>query len=687
MQQLKSLSDIFEKTIFRIPDYQRGYAWGEKQLVEFWEDLLTLNDDRMHYTGVISLKKVEDEIWSKWNDEEWLISRRKFIPYFVVDGQQRLTTSVIFIQALIDLVKSMPANKDKENDDIFLGTYSLKEIIERYIVVCQPPLNIVKSYKFGYEKDNPSFEFLRHKVFNEPSSGTIQETFYTLNLENAKIFFTTNLNEYIQNRSRNVIEDIFVKLTQRFMFNVYEIDKHFDEFVAFETMNNRGKRLSDLELLKNRLIYLTTLYRKSEVKDNEKIKVRDNINLAWKEVYHQLGKNKKNPLNDDDFLKAHWIMYFKYSRQKGSDYIHFLLDEQFNPKTVLEKVTVNNTTIQEVTEVLDDDDLEVLETIRPSTVAKLNIKEITKYVFSLKDSAKFWHFTHFPFSPEISQLESIWLDKLNRIGISYFRPLVLSSFVNKNCTKEQRVELFKAIERFIFLAFRMNKTSASWASSDYYRAAKSLYWNENSIADIIEWLKNDLKWLFDEDTKYFQYGGFYELINKKFTSDGVGFYGWNAIRYFLYEYEESIIPHRRSQKINWSDFRNEGDLISIEHIQPQSDNNEYWMRMFKPISKKQREYCKGSLGNLLSLSMSINSSLQNDSFPDKKKIKQNERGKIIRNGYENGSYSEQEVAAFEKWDYETIKLRGLKLIEFMERRWDIQFESEIDKIKLLHLDV
>ena len=46
------------------------------------------------------------------------------------------------------------------------------------------------------------------------------------------------------------------------MFNVYEISDDFDVFVAFETMNNGGKRLSNLELLKNRLIYLTTLYGK-----------------------------------------------------------------------------------------------------------------------------------------------------------------------------------------------------------------------------------------------------------------------------------------------------------------------------------------------------------------------------------------------------------------------------------------
>ena len=60
-----------------------------------------------------------------------------------------------------------------------------------------------------------------------------------------------------------------------------------------------------------------------------KTKLRQGINDTWKEIYYQLGRNKSHPLSDDDFLKAHWIMYFKYSRQKGNDYIRDLLEVSF----------------------------------------------------------------------------------------------------------------------------------------------------------------------------------------------------------------------------------------------------------------------------------------------------------------------------------------------------------------------
>lgn len=280
------------------------------------------------------MKIVPNKTWDNWNDERWLIEDRGIKPFHIVDGQQRLTTFVIFIQAISELLKKLPENKNKKDNEIYLGSFSLKDIKEEYLVIERPPSFIMRTYKFGYEVDNPSFKFLRHRVYNEPDSGTIQETFYTLNLENAKKFFSENLINYYNEYGLNDIENLFKKLTQNLMFNVYEISDDFDVFVAFETMNNRGKKLSNLELLKNRLIYLTTLYDTNELQSDERTSLRETINDSWKEVYFQLGRNKKKPLNDDDFLVAHWIMYFQYTREKGDDYIRFLLEQKFTPKNI-----------------------------------------------------------------------------------------------------------------------------------------------------------------------------------------------------------------------------------------------------------------------------------------------------------------------------------------------------------------
>ena len=59
MAELRSLTEIFNNTLFRIPDYQRGYAWGETQILDFWNDLVNLVDKHNHYTGMLSLKEID----------------------------------------------------------------------------------------------------------------------------------------------------------------------------------------------------------------------------------------------------------------------------------------------------------------------------------------------------------------------------------------------------------------------------------------------------------------------------------------------------------------------------------------------------------------------------------------------------------------------------------------------------
>jgi uncharacterized protein with ParB-like and HNH nuclease domain len=57
--QLQSISKIFTEKIFRIPDYQRGYAWTNKQLKDFWADILLLEEGKNHYVGVLTLEGVQ----------------------------------------------------------------------------------------------------------------------------------------------------------------------------------------------------------------------------------------------------------------------------------------------------------------------------------------------------------------------------------------------------------------------------------------------------------------------------------------------------------------------------------------------------------------------------------------------------------------------------------------------------
>ena len=685
MQQLTNIDTIFKKKLFRIPDYQRGYAWQRKQLTDFWEDINTLEDGKNHYTGVLSLEEAPKSKWSTWEEDSWIIENKGYTPYFIVDGQQRLATCIILIQALIEEALVLPQNKLPNKEDFELCDTKISDIRKDFIFIHRSN-SILRSYIFGYEKDNPSYEFLKTKIFNEASSSNqYQETLYTQNLENAKKFFRDNFRALNEQDRPQMLESIYKIVTRNLLFNEYVIQSDVDVFVAFETMNNRGKKLSDLELLKNRLIYLTTLYRKD---DREKAELRKRINDSWKDIYYQLGRNKLNPLNDDDFLKAHWIMYFKYSRKTGNDYIHFLLDDQFSPKKVLKQIPLT-IDIQDATEVRDisDDDLNDEEDTqnelqKPATRSALSIKEVSDYAKSIQDSSSQWFKTFNPWGTDCTMEEKNWLDCLNRIGIGYFRPLVMSAFTSNKVTAEGRIKLFKAIERFIFIAFRLSQTRGNYRSSEFYNLSRDLYYGKADIDAIVNSLNERLAFTFNEDGT-FKLNSFQDFISNKFKYGSKdGFYGWRGIRYFLYEYERHLFDQskNKTQKISWDKFINSEDMVSIEHILPQTPDKECWQNTFGSYSPIELSALTNTLGNLLALSQPKNSSLQNDCYIDKR------ADKNTAHGYFNGSYSENRVAElYQEWTAEQIKRRSLDLISFMETRWSIKIGDESSKLNLLNI--
>ena len=705
MEKLKSLDEIFEKRLFRIPDYQRGYAWETKQLTDFWEDLLNMHNGSQHYTGLITISEATEEEWKKWDNIEWLIKERKYTPYYIVDGQQRLTTIIILLNEIINFVHNLECNKDKELEEINFCSYTLSEIKKKYICIKRPPNEEYNSYLFGYQIDIPSFDYLKYEIFGETISEQLVESLYTINLDNARKFFADNLLLISQVEGKNEIdikkiEEIFYKITQDLKFNLYELENEMDVYVTFETMNNRGKKLSNLEILKNRLLYLITLYPENELPKDDYIDLKNDINNTWKEIYHQLGRRENESddvvkLNDDEFLTDHWITYFNYTNQKGEAYIRYLLDDVFNPRNIFQENEITNN-LKEIKENNDEEtneeNEEIAEEDSNNSNTKLSWIKIKRYVTSLNDAAKYWYDSKYPTNSKLmTDEEAKWLEKINRIGVAYFRPIILASFMNKKIDSDQRVKLFKAIERFIFVAFRLGRAFSTYRNPNYYKKARELANNEITIDDICKSLKEDSNWVC-EDT--FNYGAFKDYINRQYKN-GAGFYSWNGLKYFMFEYEE-YIRQDKAIRIRKKEFFASGEkkVISIEHIYPQTPEGTDWEKTFdSKFTDEQKQILKGSLGNLLPLELSINIELQNDSFEDKKKDKFNEKGERIRRGYSNGSYSEIEVAdgTFsdnneEEWNEKTILNRGLALLDFMEKRWELKFASEKDKKDFLFLN-
>lgn len=658
MSELKTLKSLFGERIYTIPDYQRGYIWDTQQLAEFWEDLSNINNIP-HYMGVLSLKENENNMFE------------------VIDGQQRLTTCIILIQAIIEFAGNN--NFIKTNNKIIFSEYesdSVENIKSKFLYENNISTN-KRKYKFKYICDKESALYFNHIILGEPDAPELQKTLYTNKLENAKLFFIDRLKELYDKDNETGIKNVYNKLVNKLKFNEFIIEKDFDINVAFESMNNRGKKLSTLELLKNRLLFLTTLI-SNDKKDIDDTKY--SIVKAWAEIYKQLGKNKDNKeLLDDDYLKTHWIFYWGYSRQKGNDFAEFLLKKQFVRKKVYETLKSFDLITESDFNEPDDDDTNN-SGINPDN---LTLSVINDYVKSLESCACYWVDSFFPKTAsrykckqDIVEL----LDKFNRINAgAHFRPLITVALkkYEENCISRQiLVNLLKIIERFVFIVFALNHFRRNSYDAKFYNYAKDLYhgYNNVTVEKIIEDMNNILEHdcLSPDGTIK---ACFMEYIQKEFENSD-GYYAWDKIRYFLYEYEISLTGDKiRNPRITPEILLKDKDK-TIEHVYPQTDTDDYWVKRFGNLYEQQKHCYKNAIGNLLLLSQPINSALQNDSFDEKKKTKLSEDGKTtLRTGYNEGSYSEQEVAKKPEWNSQTIINRSKKLIEFMEKHWDIRFNE------------
>ena len=432
---------------------------------------------------------------------------------------------------------------------------------------------------------------------------------------------------------------MFRRLTQRLVFNEYELDADLDVFVAFETMNNRGKPLSKLELLKNRLMYLSTLV---QVDPDQQRSLRRNINEAWKMIYEFLGKESGSPLDDDEFLRAHWIMYFGDAHIEPERYAESLLKDHFTSDQVTEK--------------------------------KLTALDIQRFVNSIQDSVKAWYALHFPGRAQnFAEAVRRGLERCLRVHGRAFAPVIMAALQMKE-SPEGLAAFLEAAQRFVFLVGRLCQRRSNTGDSDFYRLAGQLHQGKKSLSEATTLVQQ-------RTSQYFSIKKAQLEMRELFDGDE-GFYAWSGRYYFLFEYEQHLkeAAGMQAAKVNWEEFTtSKKDYVTVEHVYPRSPVAGEWPA-FEARSESERHFLRHSLGNLLPLSQSRNSKFSNRSFAVKKRDAEGIRG------YFNGSYSEIAVAQNEDWTPKAVLERGVEMLGFLAARWNVDLGSRAGKIELLRLE-
>ncbi|MCK4733243.1 MAG: DUF262 domain-containing protein [Methanophagales archaeon] len=587
---LTNLKDlVIGDRTFQIPIYQRNYSWEKKQWDDLWNDLVYLKyPDKKHYFGTLLMKK------TKKKKESGL---KSFEVYEMIDGQQRIATILILLREII------PQLNEIDDKDIREELKRLKEDYLKY-------RDVYKLELLGSDK-----EFFRKHIIDGEEYPDEILTPSQRRLGEAKTFFRKKIEEVKENSTSDKFRGFLLEFKQKIdsmEIIRYEVGNDADAVLIFETVNDRGKPLTNLEKTKSFLMH--TIYLSAP---EELVGYLNEVNESFSKIFRwfeeivdtERGKN----LGEDDIQRYHFVIYEKEAekrREISYQYLSFLKEK--------------------IRRLYREDNEQSLNYALEYT------KDLEKAFFTMK--------------------EIITFGKENRIGklltkiftlerVANFYPLLIATWIRFRNEKEKIESILSLIEVIVFRVYSIRRrradTGESWLYDLAYRVHREdLQYNMiiKELGELIRYYEEDID--FERDLKV---ENFYDRIARR---DKI---------YLLFEYEKFL----REQSREPLDIRLEDILtpkFEIEHIWPDDASKLNLSEDLKEI----HEQCKDKLGNLTIASKSWNARWGNESFETKRKEYQNSTLRI-----------QKELSDFEEWNKEQIEKRETHIIKFAIERWKV----------------
>jgi uncharacterized protein with ParB-like and HNH nuclease domain len=245
--QQMSLSGINEKTLagFNVPDFQRNYSWTDVEIRQFWQDLESVLEGQSedHFLGPIVT----------------LESSTGRTP--LIDGQQRITTLIILASVLRDIlmIKMDDPTLEINGASFFISQNFLKILFLNDMTTSR----LQSNYQIGkifedYIVRNPTTQERKH-FGTKPTILTRKELRVTKNLNSAQLLLSELCTKWIEKRSgmneqKLAIQKLYEVMSNHIQFLYIEVGNEEDAFTIFETLNDRGLKLSASDLIKSFLL-------------------------------------------------------------------------------------------------------------------------------------------------------------------------------------------------------------------------------------------------------------------------------------------------------------------------------------------------------------------------------------------------------------------------------------------------
>lgn len=279
MERETTIHGLFshEKVVFRIPPYQRAYAWetekDRKQVVQFLEDLkeypYSPEESKRYYLGHFLFERENQE----------------GTEFLVIDGQQRITTVVLFFHCLTrELACRQEAGEQLLNGD---GGDVDPQVLRRTYVMSEHGARKMKTV--DYDDD------LFRSLLLPNSIPVKSKTRSGERLQEAVDLITRWMRE--ESSTAELIR--WMDLVEKAVVTTFEVNSRELATQIFAFQNDRGKDLTKLEKLKAFLMHAVYVHSPVEI-ERESI---DDVERKFADIY-RLAEEIKT-LNEDQVLAHH----------------------------------------------------------------------------------------------------------------------------------------------------------------------------------------------------------------------------------------------------------------------------------------------------------------------------------------------------------------------------------------------
>lgn len=612
-----ALSRVLNGRVFVVPDYQRPYAWEQRQLEDMWQDLDLMADGAKHYTGTLVLKELEKDLVTDGGDSLTICD--------VVDGQQRLTTCLILVDQLRRALSQIDHDLARERAEHLARTYG--------------PLTVAGQAQARLRLGEDLNDHWVHVILGEGQQGKPSLTAGERRLSDAAAFFKEQIAALHAGMSTDAalsaLQRLQTRVTTGLRFLTYEVEPESHAGEVFETLNGRGRDLTDMEKIKNYLLFLA-----DTLPPDKAQALARSINKAWSEIYELLARQDAD---ENTLLRSHWLATYEPMARywKGAPSVKQRFSrEKYVPGS--SRLTTGGTASPADVEPLQT---ELMDSVRA-------------YVMTLRDCAMFTlefldpqaQFQQFGPDRELTASAQSASARLRRSGVTaVFRPLLFAARLRHGSNGAFYVDLINACERYAARVFVMGQKRATSGQSRLYRLAHDLYEGDDpeQVLDEI----NALTWYHADD----------DVVRAAFGPKKQWYWRTQGHKYFLYEYELSKAVRHGDVKDFETYAAGARSKRTTEHILPQNpawDSGEW-----TSFSLQQHADLVHGIGNLVLTD--DNSSYGNKPFAAKRGAPGQGQACYAKSFL----VQERDLALLEEWTPATLDDRRHMLMEWALERW------------------